>query len=111
MSTSTSATAHSSSTHQGTTRLLRHWRRTLGSGLLLLALIAISLIILAPILYALVTSLRTPVDSFTNPPAWIPVNPQLSNYQSVFNQIPLGNYIFNSFFVTAAIVVGQLATS
>jgi multiple sugar transport system permease protein len=58
-----------------------------------------------------VTSLRSPVESFTNPPQWIPTNPELSNYSAVFNQIPLGNYIFNSFFVTLAIVVGQLATA
>lgn len=77
---------------------------------LILLLIA-AVLMLAPIMFAIATSLRSPMESFTLPPQWIPVNPDWSNYRAVFETIPFGTYIVNSTIVTLAIVVGQLATS
>lgn len=74
-------------------------------------LFAASVIMLAPIAFALATSLRLPADSFTLPPRWLPVPPEWSNYRAVFQQVPLKSYIGNSAVVTLSIVVGQLATS
>jgi multiple sugar transport system permease protein len=66
---------------------------------------------LAPIVYAVSTSLRSPTQSFTLPPQWIPLNPDWSSYRAVFETIPFWTYIANSTIVTGAIVVGQIATS
>jgi multiple sugar transport system permease protein len=77
----------------------------------LLLLLFATVLMLAPIVYALVTSLRSPVESFTLPPKWIPTEADWSNYEAVFTTIPLDTYIFNSTFVTLSIVVGQLITS
>ena len=74
-------------------------------------LLAVAIIMLAPIVYALVTSLRSPVESFTLPPKWIPTEADWSSYRSVFTTIPFEQYIVNSTVVTLAIVVGQLITS
>ncbi len=76
-----------------------------------LLLTAVALLMVAPIAWTVVTSLRTPAQSLTNPPAWIPYHPLWSNYSSVFRQVPLGWFLVNSFLVTGCIVAGQLVTS
>jgi multiple sugar transport system permease protein len=82
------------------------WR---GSGLILLILIAAAFVL--PILWAVSTSLRSPANSFNNPPEWIPLAPIWSNYSAVFEQVPLATFFLNSVIVTGLIVVLQLITS
>ena len=77
-------------------------------GMVLLILAAV--FALGPLLWTLTTSLRTPAEAFTNPPQWIPTSPDFSNYAAVFNQIPIGQFFFNSVVVTVLIVVGQTIT-
>jgi multiple sugar transport system permease protein len=74
-------------------------------------LIIAAILVVAPIAWALSTSLRTPAESFNEPPQWIPTHPQFSNYKAVFQQVPLWKFIGNSIFVTGLIVVGQIITS
>ncbi len=74
-------------------------------------LLAASVIMLAPIAFAVATSLRLPAESFSLPPRWLPLPPDWSNYKMVFQQVPLKSYIGNSAFVTLSIVIGQLITS
>ncbi|GIT81287.1 sugar ABC transporter permease [Leifsonia sp. LS1] len=78
------------------------------AGMVLLILAAV--FALGPLLWTLTTSLRTPAEAFTNPPQWIPTNPDFSNYAAVFNQIPIGQFFLNSVVVTVLIVVGQTIT-
>lgn len=82
------------------------WR---GIGLLALTLIAAAFVL--PILWTVSTSLRTPAESFSNPPQWIPLAPVWANYSAVFEQVPLATFFLNSVIVTGAIVVLQLITS
>lgn len=82
-----------------------------GYWLSLLLLFAFSVIILAPVVWTFSTSLRTPAQSFTLPPRWIPIPADWSNYPEVFNRVPFGLYVFNSAFVTGSIVIGQLVTA
>ena len=77
----------------------------------ILLLLIVSFIVLAPVAWALSTSLLTPAESFTLPPKWIPLDPKFSNYAQVFELIPFTRYVFNSFVVTGGIVLGQLATA
>jgi multiple sugar transport system permease protein len=86
-------------------------RYRLGHWLGLLVLFIASIIVVAPLIWTVSTSLRTPAESFSVPPQWIPVDPDLSNYEQVFERIPFWRQIFNSFLVTASIVVGQLITA
>jgi multiple sugar transport system permease protein len=74
-------------------------------------LFAASIIILAPVLWTLSTSLRTPAESFSVPPQWIPLRPDWTNYFEVFQRVPFASYVFNSFIVTGTVVVGQLVTA
>ncbi len=85
------------------------WRRVLrgiGIGILVLA----AIVAFGPLLWTISTSLRLPAESFSNPPQWIPLRPQLSNYVAVFHQIPLAQFFVNSVIVTVLIIVGQLVT-
>ena len=77
----------------------------------ILILTIAAILVVAPIAWAFSTSLRTPAESFNNPPQWIPTNPDFSNYKAVFQQVPLWRFIGNSIFVTGLIVIGQIITS
>jgi multiple sugar transport system permease protein len=81
--------------------------RRIGRAFGIVVLIIAVIFAFGPLLWTLTTSLRTPAESFTNPPSWIPLDPQLSNYVAVFNQIPLGTFFVNSVIVTGSIVIGQ----
>ncbi len=68
------------------------------------------MIALGPLLWTVTTSLRTPAEAFSNPPQWIPLHPDFSNYSAVFDRIPIGRFFVNSVLVTGLIVVGQTIT-
>ena len=73
-------------------------------------LIVAAMIALGPLLWTVTTSLRTPAEAFSNPPQWIPLHPDFSNYSAVFDRIPIGRFFVNSVLVTGLIVVGQTIT-
>jgi multiple sugar transport system permease protein len=81
-----------------------------GSGVGLVVLILAGMFALGPLLWTVTTSLRTPAEAFTNPPQWLPFNPDFSNYGAVFDQVPIATFFVNSVIVTALIVVGQTIT-
>jgi multiple sugar transport system permease protein len=76
----------------------------------LVVLIIAAVFALGPLLWTVTTSLRTPADAFENPPQWLPLHPDFSNYAAVFQQIPIGTFFMNSVIVTVLIVLGQTVT-
>lgn len=84
--------------------------RRVGRGIGVLALVIAAVVSLGPLLWTVTTSLRTPAEAFTNPPQWLPLRPDFSNYAAVFEEIPIARFFFNSVVVTALIVVGQTIT-
>ena len=50
-------------------------------------------IVLVPVWWTVMSSLRSPAESFTLPPQWLPLHPDWSNYQDVFKKIPYGTYV------------------
>ncbi|TLS47773.1 carbohydrate ABC transporter permease [Streptomyces montanus] len=89
----------------------RRRRLTVGRLLSLAVLIVAAVLVVAPLVWALSTSLRTPATSFDQPPKWFPTDPIWSNYKAVFDQVPLATFFLNSTIVTGLIVAGQLITS
>jgi len=93
----------------------RDWKQYISSrlgfwfGILLLVLLGI--IVLAPLAWALSSSLRNPREAFKLPPDWLPLNPDWSNYGKVFEQIPYATYLWNSIFVCSVTIAGQLVTA
>lgn len=85
--------------------------RKLGDWITLIFLAVIAVLTLMPFVWVISTSLRTPAESFTVPPEWIPVDMDFSNYTRVFAEIPFWSQIGNSFIITLSVVFGQLATA
>jgi multiple sugar transport system permease protein len=103
-------TAPPSSTVQS--RQGANWiRNRIGNWLTLAFLIIVAILTLMPFVWVVSTSLRTPAQSFTVPPKWIPTDMDFDNYGTVFTQIPFWNQILNSFVITLSVVAGQLITA
>src|SRR5262245_56844631 len=85
--------------------------RRVTKALTILALTAMSLIVLLPLVWTISTSFRLPKDSFTLPPRWLPTELRVQNYVEVFEKVPFASYIVNSLKVTFSIVFGQVITS
>ncbi|MDG5789867.1 carbohydrate ABC transporter permease [Evansella sp. AB-P1] len=69
-------------------------------------LIISSLIIFFPVLFALLASFLTP--SQLSRGQYIPTSMSLDSYISVFQDVPLLKFLFNSFIVSSTVTIGQL---
>ncbi len=74
-------------------------------------LVVMAILTLMPFVWVVATSLRTPAQSFSVPPKWIPTDMDFSNYARVFEEIPFWQQIGNSFIITLSVVAGQLITA
>ncbi|EHJ01297.1 ABC-type transporter, integral membrane subunit [Clostridium sp. DL-VIII] len=79
--------------------------------LLYLFNIIVGLIMISPILYALNISLMTPDEILSYPPKFFPTRITLDNFKLVIETVPIFQFIFNSFFVSAVVTIGQIITS
>jgi multiple sugar transport system permease protein len=70
-------------------------------------LVPVCLIMAAPFLWMVLTSLQTLPQSRTFPPAF-PTHPQLSNYVDAVRQAPFGRWLVNSTVVALSAVAGNL---
>ena len=61
-----------------------------------------------PFLWMFSSSLKTPLDIFTYPPALIPADPQWNNFVEAFQFQPLGRQFFNSVYIAVIVTVGTL---
>ncbi len=93
------------------TSLSTHIRYNWGRWLLFLALFLFSILMVAPLLWTISTSLRTPAQSFSLPPKWLPTDWATENYAQVFELTPFLREILNSFIVTLGTMGGQLVTA
>ncbi len=74
-------------------------------------LFLLSIVIIAPMVWTVSTSLRKGTDSFTVPPKWLPTDLAVENYAEVFDKVPFGRQIINSTLITWGTVVGQLISA
>ncbi len=79
-------------------------RRALGY--LVLTLVAV--VALIPFFWMVSTSLKNIDQVFVFPPQWLPNPVKWSNYSTLWNQLPLGRWIWNSVYITLAAVAGKL---
>lgn len=71
-------------------------------------LAAMAAIILFPLLYTLMQAFMSPAQSALYPPKLIPESMYWGNIMNVFELIPVGTFISNSFIMATAIMLGQL---
>jgi len=83
----------------------------LGSATLYLVLLLGALTMLTPLLWMLVTSLKPLEDVFKWPPLGFQSRPVWSNYRDIWDAVPFGRYLANTFLVSLARTAGVLVTS
>jgi ABC-type glycerol-3-phosphate transport system permease component len=85
-------------------RRLRTARRAILVGALILG----GLLMMAPFLWMISTSLKTRAEVFATPPTLLPIVPQWRNYPDMWSALPFGMFFVNSFKLAALNTVGQL---
>jgi len=73
-----------------------------------LVLVAFIIMLNIPILWMIFTSLKTKKEIFTYPPLLFSSNPNFESYIYVWNLVPFGRYLFNSFFVSGSVGVSRV---
>lgn len=71
-------------------------------------LLAVTALLVLPLYWMLSTGLKTPEQTFAIPPEWIPNPVQWDNFSKVFEEVPFGRFIINTFVLVAVNIVGQL---
>lgn len=71
----------------------------------------LGLLVISPILYALSISFMQPSEILQYPPKLLPKSLYLGNYKSVIHNVPILKFIFNSFFVSLIVTIGQVITA
>jgi multiple sugar transport system permease protein len=79
--------------------------------LVYIALAALTVITLLPLIWMLSASLKLDKDVFTVPIQWIPDNPEWGNYAIIWEKIPMLKFTFNSFKLSIVVTLIQLLTS
>jgi sn-glycerol 3-phosphate transport system permease protein len=72
--------------------------------------LCIGLIIVSPILYGFSASFMSLAEFSSVPPHFLPHEPIVRNYLDVLRAFPIFRFIFNSFFVCALVIMGQIVT-
>jgi multiple sugar transport system permease protein len=76
-----------------------------------LLLIALAVLMMAPFWWVLANSFLSYGSAFSLPPKWWPGSITFENYRTVFDVVPFGRMIFNSFKISTIITVGAVSTS
>ena len=66
-----------------------------------------AVLVLMPVIWTVLTSLKTAQQTLAVPPVWFFV-PQWSNYAEVLQLVPFQNYALNTAIVVTGVVVGTL---
>ena len=70
-----------------------------------LLLVVVAVVVIFPIFWMLISSLKFTQELFVKPPTWIPQRPTLSNYISIFKDSLFLRYFLNSLVVSLATTV------
>lgn len=76
-----------------------------------LVLLIMGVLMIAPLIWLITTSLTEPTEAFALPPRWVPVPFSLENFTYVVDLIPIGRMALNSLLVSVISVVGSLLTA
>ncbi|RUW52920.1 MULTISPECIES: carbohydrate ABC transporter permease [unclassified Mesorhizobium] len=82
-------------------------RKALLATLMLLAAVASAF----PLVWMVLSSLKTPAESMQVPPVWIPHAPSLESYEKVSGVVNVGRSMWNSLVIASITTAGVLVTS
>lgn len=74
-------------------------------------LVALGLLMIAPIVWVFVTTILPADQRFSLPPTWIPTEFDFSAFGKVFDLIPFWEMLLNSIVITGVITLGAVTTS
>lgn len=69
-----------------------------------------ALLMIAPFLWIINAAFGKTSEVYVLPPKWLPLNPSLENFTSVFEQVPYGQFMLNSLKLAVLVTLGQLVT-
>lgn len=87
------------------------YRLTPGTALLTTAIIVVAIIAAFPLLWMLLSSLKTPQETMQVPPVWLPASPSLDSYAKVAGVVSLGSSFLNSAIIAVIATVAINVTS
>lgn len=87
------------------------WKKTAGAAGSYLTAVLIGVVVIIPFLWMLSTSLKSKGALMQIPVQWIPEEPTLNSYRTVFSRFPLLKAIGNSFFITVSYTVITILSS
>jgi multiple sugar transport system permease protein len=85
--------------------------RRSGGWFLNLIMVLISLIMILPFYWVIITAFVPQMSAFGKPPNWFPTDWTLENVRRVFDSVPFWRQFFNSVKVSLLITVGSVTTS
>ncbi|TDF93443.1 carbohydrate ABC transporter permease [Paenibacillus piri] len=86
-------------------------RGSMGDIVTYLVLLIASLAVLVPVLWMISTSLKSPEDTFSTPPQWLPGHPTVDAFKRIWSDYPFGTYFANSLIVVIGATVVSLLFS
>ena len=94
-------------------RLRRGGRSRVGNAALFVVMIALSVLMIAPLVYSVINSFKPLDELFAYPPRFFVVRPTMENYSMLFKlvanmRVPSSRYLFNSAFITALTTVASV---
>lgn len=89
----------------------RKLANTFGHWGLNLVMLLVSLIMIIPFYWVIVTAFVPQLDAFGKPPDWFPREWTLDNVRRVFDQMPFWRMFFNSLKISTIVTVGSVITS
>lgn len=86
-------------------------QKTSSRTIIYVVLILGSILMLMPMAWMGLTSLKTFDEVLVTPPKWIPADPQWNNYTEAFTTFNFARYLMNSIIITVLIILGTLISS
>ncbi|NUU61999.1 carbohydrate ABC transporter permease [Paenibacillus agri] len=84
---------------------------TAGQAALYIALAIMAVLVLYPVIYTFFMAVMTPAQASAYPPYIVPHSLNLANFIQVFDLVPVGTFVGNTFLVSAIVMIGQLVTA
>jgi multiple sugar transport system permease protein len=86
-------------------------KRSIGQHALAVAMLFVAVSAAFPLLWMVLTSLKTAAETMQTPPVWIPRTPNLEAYEKVGSVINVGRSMWNSMLIASITTAGILVTS
>lgn len=85
--------------------------RSLQRALLYLVVTVLALVYLAPLVWLVLSALKTDLQIFAIPPVWLPNPPQWRNFPEALAYIPFMRYLGNTVYVAVFTVIGAVISN